>query len=412
MENLPRQELIDIVRNAALIRQNQQLDVLGNAVDCESELRNRCGGGYNHEIVTLIEAHRMNVIRGLNTAQDMEPQEIKEILFQLTDNLMNRLRELNIGDAYWAIDSWAEALNINAPDTRTFTCTWNVEIRGRVQNAAVANDWEQLLGTTPGSVTVPPDYHIRLIPQGMDNESFPIWVQHLELIEEIRYLDLREQTITDENLALLERFVSLEWLNLSSTEITDTGLLSIAKLNGLRHLYLDNCRWITNDGLRSLSKIRTLEGLSLAGNSKITNEGLRYLNNIPHLTELTFRGTGIQNAALSILEGMLFLQYLDVSYTDISDSALPALSVLPRLKELRLKGCSKITDAGIAHLQAVKPLRRLELSETGITDRGINYLRRCGLNELRILHCWGVTPRAIETIQRPGLRIILGGDRT
>jgi hypothetical protein len=175
VENLPRQELIDIVRNAALIEQNQQLDVLGNAVDCESELQNRCGGGYDHEIEALIEAHRMNVIKDLNADQNWSPQEIKEVLFQLTDNLMTRFPRLNIGDAYWAIDSWAEALNINAPDTRTFTCTWEVEVRG--QNAAVADNWEQLLGATPGSVTIPPDYHIRLIPQGMDNESFPIWVQ-------------------------------------------------------------------------------------------------------------------------------------------------------------------------------------------------------------------------------------------
>lgn len=399
MDNKPRHELIDIVKNAALIKQNQQLDILSNTADCNSQLRKCCDDAYSREIEALVEAHRIDVISDLKAVRKKAQEEVKKTLFQLTDKLMKRPIGLNMGDAYWAIDSWAEALGLKVPATKTFTCTWNVEVRGRKETIA-DDDWKQLLGITPGSVTIPPNYCIRLIPQSMNNECFPIWVQHLELIEEVNYLDLGNQQITDDDLDLLDRFLSLEWLNLSSTEITDKGLSSIAKLNGLKYLYIDNCRWITNEGLEDISKLRTLEGLSLAENSKISNEGLEHLKTIPHLKKLTLRETGVKNAALFALEGMRFLEYLDVSYTDISDSALSSLCVLPRLVELRVTGCGKITDAGIAHLQYVKPLRKLELSETSITDKGINYLRRSGLTELRIWRCWGVTDPALRPLKK------------
>jgi Leucine-rich repeat (LRR) protein len=407
MQDLPRQELIDIVERVPSTEQNQPIEA-NVPEDWESQLRDRCGSGYRRELDALIEAHHMEIITELELIRANVLEEIKGRLLELTNNLMETPLDLKTGEAYWVIDSWARALGINVPQATTFTCTWNIKIKGHTDEAQ--GNWN-LLGVTPGSVTIPPDFDIGLKPASMDAECFPIWVRHLCRVEEVKYLDLSGQDIDDQSLTLLDKFLSLEWLDLSSTEITDKGLLTIGELNGLRHLYLNDCRWITDKGLEHLCTLRTLEALELAGNPKISNEGLKHLTRIPHLMRLKLRETGIQSAALFALEGLQFLQELDVSYTEINDSAIAPLCALPRLEDLTLTGCSKITDVGIAHLQSVLSLHELKLSETRITDGALKYVRRLpNLQNVELERCWQITPQGVQVLRRPGLRIVLGGD--
>lgn len=406
MDKKPRQELIKMVRDISLIKKG----ILTNPDFCESKLRERCGIGYSCEIEALIKAHHIGVIKKLLSIRKQSPMQIKKNVANLTNDLMKQLPDLKRGEAYWAIHAWAKALlGTKAPQIKTIACTWNVTVTGFKGNEP--ENWEEL-GTTPGSVTIPPEYNVKLIPGDLNRETFPIWLRHLIRnlkVEDIivKYLDLSEQKeITDENLTLLEQFPQLEWLDLSSTEITSRSFASLNRLKKLKHLYLNNCRWVTDASVRSIRELHHLVDLQLAENPMVSNEGLKYLQKMTGLTHLTLRGTGIKNAALSHIEELTSLKFLDLSYTEINDSALASLGVLYKLKILSLEGCREITDYGMAHLQSVNSLVDLKLADTKITDKGLAHLMHLqNLENIDVSRCWKITPGYVDDIRKSRKRM-------
>lgn len=75
---------------------------------------------------------------------------------------------------------------------------------------------------------------------------------------------------------------------------------------------------------------------------------------------------------------------VDASLTRITDAELERLKVLTQLRELNLRHANNITDAGLAHLTALKHLQVLNLWFTDVTDAGLKHLK--GLTELRTLN--------------------------
>lgn len=69
------------------------------------------------------------------------------------------------------------------------------------------------------------------------------------------------------------------------------------------------------------------------------------------------------------------------------------------LTELDLSRCSKVNDAGIEHLISISNLKKLGLSETGVSAEGV--MRLSCLQNLHILDLGGlpVTDRALRSLQ-------------
>lgn len=82
-----------------------------------------------------------------------------------------------------------------------------------------------------------------------------------------------------------------------------------------------------------------------------------------------------------------YLQCLDLSNTQITDAGLDVLKGLKHLHELRI-GNTKITDVGIRHLKGLIQLESLDLGGTAIGDAGLENLEN--LSQLRLL-CVGYT---------------------
>lgn len=105
------------------------------------------------------------------------------------------------------------------------------------------------------------------------------------------------------------------------------------------------------------------------------------------------------------------ITWLDLSGTQISDSALATLAHLPNLSELDLNQ-TRISDTGLKHLSGMQHLEYLNLYGTAITDAGLEHL--AGLNELRSLYLWqtAVTPVGLERLKKqlPRLKASLGLD--
>ncbi len=108
--------------------------------------------------------------------------------------------------------------------------------------------------------------------------------------------------------------------------------------------------------------------------TKITDAGLVHLQGLTSLQELILRNTQITDAGLVHLEGLTSLGWLHLYNTKITDAGLVHLQGLTSLQELYLSG-TKITDVGLVYLQGLTSLQELILRNTQITDAGVAKLK-------------------------------------
>ncbi len=89
----------------------------------------------------------------------------------------------------------------------------------------------------------------------------------------------------DSQLAqLLPLRLSLKWLDLAGTAVSDRGLAEVAQMPNLTRLHLERTA-VTDSGLSALASLDSLEYLNLYGTG-ITDSGLEHLQKLPNLKQL------------------------------------------------------------------------------------------------------------------------------
>ncbi len=244
----------------------------------------------------------------------------------------------------------------------------------------------------------------------------PTALRGLGALHDVRELSIDEPLLTD---ADVEQILQPHWrlgsLWLSSLKLSQSAWTSIARCSGLGALIL-NCPGLTlDDGLPDLSSMHALEQVTLDG-AELTVDGTMRLANAPRLTSLTllrcrlssvdFSAFGMLDALLvaqcdvaaadarnfrvppgmvavqlervsltesdpDVFAGLSRLQILSVMYGAVSDEQLHSLAGCAKLEELDLMGCSRVGDAQVPLLAAIPNLKRLGLSDTGVTSAGI-----------------------------------------
>ena len=129
--------------------------------------------------------------------------------------------------------------------------------------------------------------------------------------------------ITDEGLVDLAKLQNLEKLGLAHTQITDTGLKAVAKLQNLTFLALSFTK-ITDEGLKEVAKLQKLSVL-LLGNTKITDAGLKEVAKLQKLEMLWLRDTKITDEGLKDVAKLQKLTFLDLSNTKITKADVAEL---------------------------------------------------------------------------------------
>lgn len=159
--------------------------------------------------------------------------------------------------------------------------------------------------------------------------------------------------IHDGGMRFIPKLSKLKELNLKGCEnITNLTLTYVGKLSELEILDLTDCYEITDIGLWNLSNLKQLKVLKLRGAYKITDEGLRALvNHCPKLEVLDLTDCRkISDQGFEVLVQLKGLEYLDLSWCEITDYGLAFISQITSLKTLKLVSCPHVTTLGISFL--------------------------------------------------------------
>lgn len=492
------------MNNEARLKLREIVDKYGQSVvndprRAKALLLDLCGQ-HRREIFVLNAAQEEHVANDLQDIKGGIPLPV--LVAQLTRRLVDN-RALAEDAARWAVMAWAYALGLSDEESppvvesasesatppplpvtppplpvtpseptadqasrpavasadhpqQTFASTHTIEVYGRSRRGANAK-WQKL-GSTPGSVALPPNqvlglrfFHYRL-------DELDTWIKEIPHPDDVVSLDLNGP-IDDAGMACLRAFPNLTYLEVDTAErVTNKGLAHLVSLSKLTTLHFPWATGITDEGLaylralpelaglllhwagisdaalRYLESLNKLEVLELRECKHITGSGLLRLRAAPNLVTLDLAGaskfndTGVQAIGLCTglgkvdlsrcpqithqglvhLRNLLNLTYLDLSSNpQVDDKGVTLLCDLPRLSTLNLARTA-ITDIGVSHIGDMPALLYLDLSNCErITDRGLSHLRRLKkLAYLNVSGCKRLTQNGVSRLARSGLFVM------
>jgi hypothetical protein len=200
--------------------------------------------------------------------------------------------------------------------------------------------------------------------------------------------------IDDARLAQLAKLPNLDTLQTNLAQISDDGILPLAKLTSLHNLkFFHPSKSFTGAGLAHLAKMPNLDRLTVAGSFEFndagmaavaelsglkelrtwhagaTNDGVKKLKALKKLTSLhlgqrlTYKAPACPNdETIAILADMPALESLILDEARLSLTALQQFKKLPTLKKLTLSGID-LPKADVDRLKAELPAVKVEWTE-------------------------------------------------
>ena len=104
-----------------------------------------------------------------------------------------------------------------------------------------------------------------------------------------------------------------------------------------------------------------------------------------NVTEVSLERTWATDNDIDFVVELKTVKKLDLSFTYVTDKGIKKLQQLPQLEDLTLDTAEFLSDAAMAHLRANRALRRLVVRGVDITDAGMPYVgEMTGLRSLDI----------------------------
>ncbi len=153
-------------------------------------------------------------------------------------------------------------------------------------------------------------------------------------------MGVADAEIKEAGLEYVARLTRLRELDLSTTEVSDRGVALLGKMTQLRSL---NLQWtpITNLGLSDLQDLIGLRMLSV-NRTRVGENGMKFLRRMEHLENLDIGyiqgegDEGFSDKGLKEIATHHNLVALDLSESVVTDAGLESLRDLRRLKKLNL----------------------------------------------------------------------------
>lgn len=229
----------------------------------------------------------------------------------------------------------------------------------------------------------------------------------------------------DTALSLLEEWSELEHLKVwSSSDCENRPVVRIqdfCKCHRIETIQLSGVdvdelgfKWISNQtGLKSISFTKSAYGglQWIPTENMIENITVGELAIGPEISALT-RCENLKNLSVSsctvsaVPEDFEFLRdsgirELEMSFSNVNDSHLPALSAAPHLSVLTLEK-SNVTASGLRQLPAFPALEKLYIDISMLTEKSVGYMSECPLLQDIKVFAWDrpVEKRLIQLLRR------------
>lgn len=184
--------------------------------------------------------------------------------------------------------------------------------------------------------------------------------------------------------------------------------LSALKPGDLQHLRVHDVP-ITENNLKTIAKMSGLTSLDLSF-TDLNDSAFKYIAAMKNLKRLDLSSTLVRGLKLNQLKELKNLTALDLANTRTHDFAIDTIvECCPNLERLNLAG-TRITDQAILKLQNLKHLQKLKIAGTNITDKYIDKLMT--LKDLQKISMSNtrVSPKKLSELRRakPGCKFVFG----
>jgi len=209
----------------------------------------------------------------------------------------------------------------------------------------------------------------------------------------VRFVRFSKAIVADKHLVHIRVFEQLDYLSVITDKVTDVGLANIAQLTNLDSLILTNTQ-ATDTTAALIGKLAKLEVLYL-DNTQVTDAGLAHLSTLKELKILSLSKTQITGAGLKSLAGLVKLETLHLKECNLSDEVFEILAEIKSLKSIYLDA-TQITGRGITQLESLTGLEQLSFNQTPFAPASLQELRV--IASLKHVLLWGT---AITTVTLP-----------
>ena len=237
---------------------------------------------------------------------------------------------------------------------------------GTVYNGIVKDDWRAILELQPVmaamghvSLKLAPGkvsclrYNTRILksPELIDKFSADlldgIWIDFMTMED-------NEKSMSDKFVARSGRFPHLKFLLIERSDASDVGLLQLPRMPELR--------------------------IVCGAMSGVTGKFLDHADRFPALMSLSLYNCKLDSPSLKNLPQLTHLQDLDVHHTGLKPIAMQFVGKCENLEVLKISENPALDDSCMVHLNGLKKLKRLEMTEVGVTMKGLLSLRPISSN--------------------------------
>lgn len=190
--------------------------------------------------------------------------------------------------------------------------------------------------------------------------------------------------------------------NIVSFDLTDRicgneELATICKLDTVTNCKIYGAN-LKPGGAKVITNLKNCKKLSIE-NTDFRDDDMAFLVDMPWVEELTLRrNTYLGAEALRYVAKMPKLRNLVLLYGNFDDAALLELAPVKTLRLLDIRGCSRVTDAGLAVLKEFPNLIVFKLRCTAVSNFGIENIRGKNLKTFGIEDSQTYDDNAIELL--------------
>lgn len=214
---------------------------------------------------------------------------------------------------------------------------------------------------------------------GLDLRGFEA-LKRFTRVEELRFgARLETPADAEKAAAVLAGLKTVRRLTLDFGAAHEALLKGAARLPALEELHIVWGEGLTDDGMKPIGAMTRLRRLNLRFCMEVTDAGIAELAPLQGLQELriprtfqSFAPLGV--AGLRALGALPEIQLLDLSGWELSGEACKAIARWTSLHELVLDEVKGPIDDGLELLAPLKQLKVLGLSNTALTDWGMQFI--------------------------------------